>query len=280
MKVYHFNNGKTLRDGRPLPPIGEWLEHEGDIIPCECGLHGSVHPFDALEDAGGSQLDLCELDMDLKLCDSNKWVGRRRKRLCTINAHDILRAFARWCAITVVHQWSCPPNVMMWLNTADASLRKPSFEEALRYVRSTTDQVAKAAARSSLWSCAWGDDHCEAELCAYSASDWCSRAAAWAAADANANAIADSSDGLVDASEKAKKSAEAFMQSKVWKTAWSSAWLSAECIDDSQWRNSAKRRVKSGLWANSWWEAWKDMAEKQRTALKSLVYEAFSKGTK
>jgi hypothetical protein len=33
VRAYHFT-GNALRDGRPIPAIGEWLRHEGDIIPC------------------------------------------------------------------------------------------------------------------------------------------------------------------------------------------------------------------------------------------------------
>jgi hypothetical protein len=33
---YHFTSDK-LRDGRPIPAIGEWLEHIGPIVPCQSG---------------------------------------------------------------------------------------------------------------------------------------------------------------------------------------------------------------------------------------------------
>lgn len=55
MKAYHFNNGHNLRDGRPLPELGEWLEHTGSLEPCESGLHASEHPLDALNYASGAQ---------------------------------------------------------------------------------------------------------------------------------------------------------------------------------------------------------------------------------
>lgn len=42
--AYHFV-GETLRDGRPVPADGEWLEHDGKIIMCEAGLHASLHPL-------------------------------------------------------------------------------------------------------------------------------------------------------------------------------------------------------------------------------------------
>ena len=35
---WHFV-GDTLRDGRPVPPDGEWLEHTGPIDWCRSGLY-------------------------------------------------------------------------------------------------------------------------------------------------------------------------------------------------------------------------------------------------
>ena len=47
MMAYHFVNA-TLRDGRPVPPDGEWLEHDGAVVMCESGLHASLTPWQAL----------------------------------------------------------------------------------------------------------------------------------------------------------------------------------------------------------------------------------------
>lgn len=61
MNGYHFH-GETFRNGLTVPPIGEWLVHEGAILPCKSGLHASQHPFDALQYASGPILDRVELD--------------------------------------------------------------------------------------------------------------------------------------------------------------------------------------------------------------------------
>src|SRR5690606_38045619 len=45
--AYHFVND-TLRDGRPVPSDGEWLEHDGPIAICKSGLHASRRPWHAL----------------------------------------------------------------------------------------------------------------------------------------------------------------------------------------------------------------------------------------
>ena len=53
---YHFH-GATLRGGLAVPPLGEWLVHDGPVAPCYSGLHASEHPYDALTYGEGSVLD-------------------------------------------------------------------------------------------------------------------------------------------------------------------------------------------------------------------------------
>ena len=60
IRGYHFTS-QTLRNGNPIPPIGEWLVHSGPVVPCKSGLHMSEHPFDALTYAPGSILHCVEL---------------------------------------------------------------------------------------------------------------------------------------------------------------------------------------------------------------------------
>jgi hypothetical protein len=52
---WHFT-GPTLRDGRPLPADGEWLEHAGPLVMCESGLHMSeLLTALSTESAGGGR---------------------------------------------------------------------------------------------------------------------------------------------------------------------------------------------------------------------------------
>ena len=39
---------EALRDGRPVPPIGEWLTHDREPVICEHGYHASFRLSDAL----------------------------------------------------------------------------------------------------------------------------------------------------------------------------------------------------------------------------------------
>lgn len=135
---YHFT-GDTLRNGEPLPKIGEWLEFKGEVVPCQSGLHMSEHPFDALKYAPGNLLHHVILGGEMvSHCDDNvidKWCGSRRKILATINAEKMLRDFTRWNALNVIHLWKAPDIVKKYLETGDESLR--------------------AAARDAAWAAAW-----------------------------------------------------------------------------------------------------------------------------
>lgn len=172
---YHFS-GNRLRDGRPIPPIGEWLEHHGPVEPCVSGLHASEHPFDALQYAPGTLLHRVELEGDLQPHGKpiDKWVGRRRRIIASIDATDLLRAFARWCALQMIDLWYAPAVVRKYLETGDETLR-------------ATALCAAETARGAAWGarpawCATEAVLCAADavLCAADAAAeaaWCIRAA-------------------------------------------------------------------------------------------------------
>jgi hypothetical protein len=186
MRAYHFTTD-TLRDGRPIPAVGEWLKHDGEIDPCVSGLHASEHPFDALRYAPGLLLHLVELEGDLKSHGNpvDKWVGRRRKIISTINAEELLWEYARWCALQVIHLWNAPPVVREYLETGEKSLRKEACGAAyFAAVEVAVWTAARAAARAAyraaeeyaLWA---------AYDAANEAAYWdAARAAYWAAAEA------------------------------------------------------------------------------------------------
>ena len=131
-KIYgwHFTD-KTLRDGRPVPDEGIWLEHEGPIKMCETGLHGSRTPFDALQYAPGSTLCYCEFEGIVQE-DKDKFVARRRKIIAKGNATEALRYFARMQVVSVIHNY---PNgtddvVFDWL-MGDNSAAYSAYSAAL-----------------------------------------------------------------------------------------------------------------------------------------------------
>jgi hypothetical protein len=151
MKAYHFHNGHTLRDGRPLPPIGKWLEHEGPLVPCESGLHASEHPFDALTYAPGANLDMVELDGEIipHGQPTDKFCARRRKRLRSIDATELLRAFARRVALDVLPLWhDAPVVVRKYLETGDETIRASAWDAA----RDAAWAAARDAARDAAFA--------------------------------------------------------------------------------------------------------------------------------
>jgi len=163
MKGYHFTSN-TLRDGSPIPQVGEWLEFDGPVVPCRSGLHASEEPFDALEFAPGNLLHRVELEGGLISHGDpvDKWCGRRRKISATIDAEDLLREFARWCAQQVLHLWDAPQVVVDYLSTGDATVR----------------DAASAAASAAAWDAA----SAAAMDAAWDAASAAASAAAWAAA--------------------------------------------------------------------------------------------------
>ena len=179
MKCYHFTSNK-LRNGDPIPPIGEWLEYTGKIVPCESGLHASEHPLDALQYAPGNLLHVVELEGDLVSHGNpiDKWVGRRRKIIATINAESLLREFARWCASQVLHLWDAPQIVKEYLASGDESLRGAAWGAAWGAAMDAARGAARDAAMDAAMDAAWG----AARDAAWGAARGAARGAAWDAA--------------------------------------------------------------------------------------------------
>ncbi len=150
MNGYHFT-AKTLRDGRPIPAIGEWIEHDGAVIMCESGLHASPTAFAALQYAPGQFLHRVDLDGDLIEHVNDKSVGRRRKIIATIDATNVLRLFARTVALEVIHLWIAPPIVREYLETGDESKRDAAWAAA----RDAAGDAARAAAWYAARAAAW-----------------------------------------------------------------------------------------------------------------------------
>lgn len=156
---YHFV-GETLRDGRPVPPIGEWLVHDGPMEICESGLHWSRHPFDALPYATGKYLCLVECSNPAEE-QNDKCVSRRRKILKKIDATNLLRGFARWRAYQVLHLWDAPKVVIDYITSGDEALRIEAQDVAAAY--DVAFDAAVDAAWSATFDAAWDGDEPWAE---------------------------------------------------------------------------------------------------------------------
>jgi hypothetical protein len=184
IRAYHFV-GDKLRDGHPIPLDGEWLTHDGECVMCESGLHASRHPFDALEYAPGPVLCLVECE-DIAKEETDKLVCRRRRIMARFDASELLRTFARQCALDVIHLWDAPPVVRQYLETGDESLRAAARDAAGAAAGDAAGAAAGAAAgdaamdaaRAAAMDAAWAAAMDAAMDAAWAAA----RAAAWAAA--------------------------------------------------------------------------------------------------
>ena len=150
---YHFV-GATLRDGRPIPPDGEWLEHDGKVVMCHSGLHASRHPFDTLQFAPGSTLCLVECE-DIVTEHDDKLVCRRRRIVARIDATDLLWRAAREYAQAVLHLWDAPQVVKDFLASGDESLRAAARAAARGAALAAAWDAARDAARDAAWDAAW-----------------------------------------------------------------------------------------------------------------------------
>ena len=173
---WHFV-AATLRDGSPVPADGEWLRHDGPVIPCQSGLHGSQSVVDALRYATG--YTLCRDEFEEPCVEHgapvDKWAAPARRILQRFDSRPLLRAWARWCALRVAHLWAAPEIVVRYLRTGDESIRATARAAA------RGAGVACAAARAAAWAADWAADWDAAWGAAWGARD-AARGAAWAAA--------------------------------------------------------------------------------------------------
>jgi len=152
--AYHFTSN-TLRDGRSIPPIGETLVHDGPLVMYRSGLHASIHPLDALRYATGSLLHRVRLSGKIVTCD-DKLVASERTIVASIDATDLLQAFARWCALQVIKCWAAPPIVREYLETGREELREAAGAEAWE-AQAAASAAAWAAKEEVAWMAAWAE---------------------------------------------------------------------------------------------------------------------------
>ena len=153
---YHFTSA-TLRNGEPIPGKGKWLKHDGDVIPCESGLHASPTPFDALQYAPGEMLHQVELRGTIIPHGNplDKFAASERKILATIDCTPIVRLFARRVALDVIHLWNAPSVVKEYLETGDESKRAAAWDAARAAAWDAAWDAARAAARAAARDAAW-----------------------------------------------------------------------------------------------------------------------------
>ena len=159
-------------DGREIK-VGETLTVDTtnqEVELCEFGLHACPRLWDCLDYAQGTVICKVMLgDTILAPDNENKVVSNARTVVSMTTAEEgdrILREFARWCALQVIHLWDAPDVVKQYLKTGDESLR----------------DAARAAAWDAAWDAAWAAARDAARAAARDAARDAARAAAWDAA--------------------------------------------------------------------------------------------------
>ncbi len=186
--AWHFC-GDTLRDGSPIPDDGVTLEHDGDLVMCETGLHASVNIMDALNYAPGHTICRVRVEGHQKQGHSDKLVCRSRTVLWRIDGEQILRDFAHWCALQVVHLWDAPAVVKEYLETGKKELRAAAGAAAGAAARAAAGAAARAAAGAAARDAAGAAAQAAARAAVWDpaqAAARTARAAAWDAARAAA----------------------------------------------------------------------------------------------
>jgi len=124
---YHFTADK-LRDGRPLPPVGEWLAHKGELLMCSSGLHASLTPFGALQWAPTTKTTLhLVLVGGRVLLDGDRVCATRRMIVASMEALPLCLRYARHCAMGVADLWACPSAVVDYLRRDETTDVPPAL---------------------------------------------------------------------------------------------------------------------------------------------------------
>jgi hypothetical protein len=163
---------------------------------CVRGLHASRRLIDALAYAPGETV--CRVECGGEVVEGDdKLVCTERTILWRVDGASLLREFARWSALQVVHLWNPPQLVLDFLNTGDESLRDAASDAA----RVAASDAAWDAASDAAWDAA----RVAASDAAWDAASDAAWDAAWVAARAAASAAA--SDAAWDAAGAAASAA-------------------------------------------------------------------------
>jgi hypothetical protein len=172
---YFCREDRKLRygDNRPIV-VGETLKVDCEPILCTQGLHASKRLIDALQYAPGSIL--CKVKLGGTVVHGeDKSAATERTVIAMADCTDILREFARRCALDVIHLWDAPDVVVEYLKTGNEDLRSAAGSAAW--------STAGSAAGSAAWSAAWST----ATYAARSAATYAARSAAKHAESAKQN---------------------------------------------------------------------------------------------
>ena len=147
-EYWHF---AKIKDGQPVMRNGKLIEigKTYRVIKnklCEYGFHGSKNILDALKYAPGEWLSIRKITGNVLIGD-DKVCGKKCVHVIGFDATDILREFARKCALDDIHLWDAPAIVKEYLETGKDELRAAAYSAAY--------SAACSAAYSAAYSAAW-----------------------------------------------------------------------------------------------------------------------------
>ena len=150
--AWHFTRMRdgvpVLRDGVTPVPLTDWLVHEGPVAICSSGLHASWRALDALNFCNWPDAAVCLVEVEDIAAEEHddKLVCCRRRVIAWTACDDLLRLFARECALSVIHLWESPPIVREFLETGREEIRAAAWDAA--------GAAAWAAAGDAAWAAA------------------------------------------------------------------------------------------------------------------------------
>ena len=121
---WHFSDEtERLRygDGRKIA-VGVTHTVECELRLCESGLHASACVLDALQYAPGHILWRVSLGGEIVHGDDKSCATQRTYHV-RLDAENVLKAFARRCALQVIHLLEVPQVIRDYLETGDENLR-------------------------------------------------------------------------------------------------------------------------------------------------------------
>ncbi|MCI0560410.1 MAG: hypothetical protein MN733_18140 [Nitrososphaera sp.] len=123
-KFWHFlrEDRRLLWGSKEVVEVGKTLRVEGTPVLCSFGFHACRKAINALAYAPGPIACRVMLGGEI-IEDTDKLVANERTVIWMGNATHILRDFARWCALEVIHLWNAPEVVRRYLETGKESLR-------------------------------------------------------------------------------------------------------------------------------------------------------------
>lgn len=186
--AWHFlkdvDGNPVTRTGRVMT-VGDEETVDGNIIPCEHGLHGSLRALDALYYALGPWVQRADFSGTV-VHEADKLASSQRRCLALANADLALRQFACWCAERALLSERAAgrePDVRIWqaIKTKRAWLSGQATDEELRVseaaARTAAWCAADSAARAACWSSSWEVAWVVAKYAADAATSAAARAA-------------------------------------------------------------------------------------------------------